>query len=110
MPRVLPNSTEPRSSGQDLAARYEHIRGAVCGNVSSGDRGSGLVLLMRHGLAIWMRKAVVASEPPSATFGHERGPVAGVHRAGSLFPFELRDELVMVMASILLPCRGAVTA
>ena len=86
-----------------LIARYEELRGQALGRPSVIPRGQGLALLLRRGMAAWMRAwaqcAPQLPTPPKEQRGDE-----------SILPFEMHREVTMILAGMVLSGRQEASA
>jgi hypothetical protein len=86
---------------QDFAAHYEQLRRDALGRTSSG--GSvGLTLLLRQGLAAWMRACSCGASLPTRDLVL---PANAVHP----LPADVRSQAAVILAGILLHSRPETT-
>jgi hypothetical protein len=90
MNEALPQSV----AGEDWAARYEQLRKDVLSQTTSG--GFGLVILLRQGMAAWMRACACAVAPVPASKSAQ--PVSPVNS----LPGDVRSQAAVILAGILL--------
>jgi hypothetical protein len=82
---------------QDLAIRYEQLRRhALMG--SSSSTSEGLVLLLRQGLAAWIRACSCSTLSPA------RDLIPPLHTVDPL-PADVRSQAAVILAGILLHSR-----
>jgi len=89
MNEALPQSV----AGEDWAARYEQLRKDVLSQATSG--GFGLVILLRQGMAAWMRACACAVAPAPASKSAQLNPVYSL-------PGDVRSQAAVIVAGILL--------
>jgi hypothetical protein len=90
MNEALPQSV----AGEDWAARYEQLRKDLLSQATGG--GFGLVILLRQGMAAWMRACACAVAPVPASKSAQ--PVSPVNS----LPGDVRSQAAVILAGILL--------
>lgn len=88
----LPSAIAPG----DFAAHYERLRGAALGRTSSGNEG--LTLLLRQGLAAWIRAYCCGAVSPV------RDPVPPPNSVHLLLT-DVRSQAAAILAAIILHSR-----
>lgn len=80
--------------GEDWAARYEQLRKDVLSQTTGGS--FGLIVLLRQGIAAWMRASACAVTPVPASKS-----VQSLNPVNSL-PGDVRSQAAVILAGMLL--------
>ena len=83
---------------QDLATHYEQLRRHALMGTSSSSTSVGLVVLLRQGLAAWIRACSCSTLSPA------RDLVPRLHTVDAL-PADVRSQAAVILAGILLISR-----